>query len=374
MPLPSRERPAFEDLLEPLYGSLLDPARSDEFGKKLALAMDAHLVALQVDDGCHRHDIRKHLAGGSDANASAGDRDDATINQFFLKGSDRLIRNGFLSSTGMFASGELERTAFYRDVLVPYDVLHGVGILLHREDSGSITSLTVNRDRRRPPFGGQEDRLLKRLLPHLQNVYALQQRLQCAGHMASALDRLPTAAWNLDRDRKVLHANEPALRLLEQPHGCIRWRHQRLSPAWKADRPAFLQAVTKATRGADSSRTRLVLHDSSGQPNAICTFHPLLQGNCGSWMLPGQPAALLLLAPLAPRATASVELLRQAYGLTPAEAQLAQALLRHGSLAACRGALNKSHETLRTQLKSLFAKTGTRRQSELLLKLQELMP
>ena len=80
----------------------------------------------------------------------------------------------------------------------------------------------------------------------------------------------------------------------------------------------------------------------------------------------------MMLAPLTPRGTASIELLRQSYGLTRAEAQLAQALLRHGSLAACRQALRKSSETLRTQLKALFAKTGTRRQSELLVKLQEL--
>jgi DNA-binding CsgD family transcriptional regulator len=81
---------------------------------------------------------------------------------------------------------------------------------------------------------------------------------------------------------------------------------------------------------------------------------------------------MLTLRLLVPRARAASQILRQAFGLTPAETQLAQALLAHGSLAVCRHTLGKSHETLRSQLKALFAKTGTRNQAGLLRRLQSI--
>ena len=57
------------------------------------------------------------------------------------------------------------------------------------------------------------------------------------------------------------------------------------------------------------------------------------------------------------------------FGLTPAEAELARLLLQCGSLGACAEKLGKSHETVRTQLKALFAKTETHHQAELIRRL-----
>ena len=369
------QTPSFEDLLESLYGSILDPARAQEFGADLARAMNSRLVAVQVDDSHHRHRVRGRFPSGPDRNAppSNAEGDDAAVNQFFLKGAERMHVHGVVNGADLFARGKLERTAYYRDGLVPHDVLHGIGTILHLDgNTRGISTPAINRDMGRPPFDERDEAFLKRLMPHLQNVYALQQRLQFASHMASALDRLATAAWVLDRDGRVLQANDPALRLLEEPRRCLRQQNQRLSPAWEADRIPFLQAIADANRASESRSIRRLLRDPAGLPEATCIFHPLLHGRFDGWMLTGQPVVLMMLAPLTPRGTASIELLRQSYGLTRAEAQLAQALLRHGSLAACRQALRKSSETLRTQLKALFAKTGTRRQSELLVKLQEL--
>ncbi|HRN62300.1 MAG TPA: hypothetical protein PK743_03115 [Luteimonas sp.] len=362
-------QPSFEDLLDPLYGSLLDPARSEEFGKKLALAMNAHLVALQVDDGCHRHDISKHLAEGR-ADAPARDRDDATINQLVLKDRDRLIRDGFGSSTGMFASGELERTAFYHEVMVRYDVLHGASILLHRESSGSITSLTVNRDRHRPPFGDLEDSLLKRLLPHLRNVHALQQRLQIAWQLSHGLDHVAAGVWLLDAQGDIVHANLSAEGMLEDGNCGLGRQRNQLTAHCRADRQGLRQAILAATHGKTGQHQKVLLHARDGRFCSTCTVHPLTCGSLDGWMLSEQPAALVFVSLLASSAQVPADTLRQAFNLTSAEALLAQALLRHRSLAACRDALGKSHETLRTQLKALFAKTGTRQQSELVQLLQ----
>jgi DNA-binding CsgD family transcriptional regulator len=56
---------------------------------------------------------------------------------------------------------------------------------------------------------------------------------------------------------------------------------------------------------------------------------------------------------------------QRAYGLTPAEARLALALFEGRSLGEFAEGNRVSRETVRSQMKSIFLKTGTRRQAEL---------
>ena len=52
-------------------------------------------------------------------------------------------------------------------------------------------------------------------------------------------------------------------------------------------------------------------------------------------------------------------------GLTRAEVRVALYLIEGGAVADCARALSVSEGTVRTQLKSIFAKTGIRRQADL---------
>jgi DNA-binding CsgD family transcriptional regulator len=64
--------------------------------------------------------------------------------------------------------------------------------------------------------------------------------------------------------------------------------------------------------------------------------------------------------------------LRLIYDLTPAEARLAQAITRGDSLEEIAMSLGIKMPTARTQLASIFAKTGTRRQAKLVAILNRL--
>ena len=59
--------------------------------------------------------------------------------------------------------------------------------------------------------------------------------------------------------------------------------------------------------------------------------------------------------------------LRDRFRLTPSEARLALRLVTGESLRSAALALNVSYETARTALKVIFTKTGTHRQSELVI-------
>jgi DNA-binding CsgD family transcriptional regulator len=62
-----------------------------------------------------------------------------------------------------------------------------------------------------------------------------------------------------------------------------------------------------------------------------------------------------------------MEFLKNKFDLTPAEARLVVRLIEGESLRPCAKALGIQYETVRTYLKSVFQKTKTRRQAELVL-------
>ena len=76
--------------------------------------------------------------------------------------------------------------------------------------------------------------------------------------------------------------------------------------------------------------------------------------------------ALILIDPERPL-LANVSALERVFGLSPAEAQLAALLASGISTAEAATALGKSLATVRKQLVSIFDKTGTRGQVELVV-------
>jgi DNA-binding CsgD family transcriptional regulator len=75
--------------------------------------------------------------------------------------------------------------------------------------------------------------------------------------------------------------------------------------------------------------------------------------------------ALLTLNALGPKPGPPAAILARTFRLTPAEAKLASVIARGASPEIAAGELKISRETARNQLKSVFAKTDTHRQSEL---------
>lgn len=75
--------------------------------------------------------------------------------------------------------------------------------------------------------------------------------------------------------------------------------------------------------------------------------------------------AILTLNALGPRPGPPAAILAKTFGLTPSEAKLACIIARGAPPNVAAQELNISRETARNQLKSIFAKTDTHRQSEL---------
>jgi DNA-binding CsgD family transcriptional regulator len=80
----------------------------------------------------------------------------------------------------------------------------------------------------------------------------------------------------------------------------------------------------------------------------------------------GGPLAVVFLRDPEARPVAPLDRLRRLYGLTGAEARLVQGLLAGFTLDAIADQAGVTKETLRSQLKSVFLKTGASSQGELI--------
>jgi DNA-binding CsgD family transcriptional regulator len=75
--------------------------------------------------------------------------------------------------------------------------------------------------------------------------------------------------------------------------------------------------------------------------------------------------ALLVISDLQPKPQPQASVLAQTFGLTPAETRLASIMASGISIERAADQLGLSRATVRNQLKAVFAKTATHRQSEL---------
>jgi DNA-binding CsgD family transcriptional regulator len=84
-------------------------------------------------------------------------------------------------------------------------------------------------------------------------------------------------------------------------------------------------------------------------------------------MVPSQTVADLIM-------DESIDRLRSHFGLTPAEARLALLLVTGETLRSAAVKLSITYETARSQLKSIFNKTRTHRQAELVIVILTALP
>ncbi|MBF0436678.1 MAG: helix-turn-helix transcriptional regulator [Magnetococcales bacterium] len=107
------------------------------------------------------------------------------------------------------------------------------------------------------------------------------------------------------------------------------------------------------------------VQEGSAPLNAVVI--PMSPDNRKIGILRSSPKVILMLSTpnRSSPSAAKNRLLKNLYGLTPAEAHLAKELATGRKLDEVANEKGVSRHTVRTQLREIFAKTGTNRQSEL---------
>jgi DNA-binding CsgD family transcriptional regulator len=260
------------------------------------------------------------------------------------------------------------RSEFYNDFIRGVcDMGQPLGCILNVSEH-EVADFLIHR----PPSGAQynsgDRKLLRMLAPHLNrslHMYRELEGLHCKTRLfENAFDAHPTATFMLDAAGLVLSLNARAEALLEG--GPLTVRNGRLIVGHPPD-DARLAAALVPLRCA-MPPAALVLRGAGYAPGIRLYITPVNGGDIPMFFdvtRTARTAFLVTAVPLDPTA----ENLIAAYGLTRAEAEVALLLtrgLRAPQIAARR---ETSIDTVNTQLKQIYAKTGVDGQVALLIKL-----
>lgn len=352
-PLPTLADPTLLDL----YAGAADPLRWARALDGLCVetgACSAVAQAFSFDNGrTHVHwsmqDSRTAERNAPPSNGATNSNNPRLDPRRALRGLNRITHDEELFEPGDEARPRLQQQlatlGLGRFIGTLQDVGSGVflGLALHRavDDRRDFSAAQIGR--------------LAALAPHVGQAFVLTD------HVRGALLLDERLRAHFDRLRCGLAVCDLA--------GRVRWLNESAGALLGGAGP--LRMVASGLQGRTCSDTEILLREleiAAGDPQGVrclsfgrgtATLHAAIQAG------PQPSTVLLVLTPAETCSDIPPDALVRMFGLTPAEARLAGALVTGSSLEQYARHRGVSVGTVRVQLKQVQAKTGARRQSEL---------
>ncbi len=270
---------------------------------------------------------------------------------------------------------EFVRSEFYNDFGRPLGLRHVLGTVVPLGEAGMMP-IGLHRPDNAAPFGEAERRLVDGALPHLRRAMQLRHRLKATAGTAglAALDALPLGVLVLDATMRVLVANTAAETMAAAHGAALRLQQVRRAGGAGSCTVAVARhnvedvrfaALVRQVAKDDRAGGALGLSTEDRSQRLAALVAPLprrLAGRGGAEAGAGrvQGQALVLLRDLSPmvRTSPRADMLRDLFGLTRAEAEVAQALTGGTSTVAVAARRGLSEATVRSQVRAVLDKTG----------------
>ena len=266
----------------------------------------------------------------------------------------------------IMTSTEWEHSAYFKMFCGPQGVYHVMGADISTPDGGKLR-FRITRPKHAPNFSAQERALCGMFLPHLRRalqVHNLLDRSESLSELYSqAISRLSVATLVLDESGSVLRVNPVAQEILANADG-LKLVGGRLEATYPSDNRE-LQRLIRAAFSPDAPKTADAM--SVTRPSGLVNLGLVVESIPSlDWAEEkGKPAALVYIRDAASKSLASEVVTKQLFNLTRAETALAMELANGLSLEEAAEELNIRRNTARAHLRSIFSKTGVRRQTEL---------
>ena len=260
------------------------------------------------------------------------------------------------------------RSEFYNDWARPQGIEHGVcGNVLATSDFA--VQLLVQRTAGPGHFTREETAAINRLLPHMQKALMLQQRLskdrQQRESVLAARQQSHLPCIVLDAQLAIVHIDERVIPLLARwpelhiINGKVVVRDERLNGLLQRQ----LKGCAAVAKGEWAQAGGCVRMQDIGVPLELHLYplHAAHNGLFGD----GNPHVALYIHDPGTYYRLNERLVRESFGLSPTEIRLAEALCNGQSLDEFADRNGTTLNTVRSQAKQIFAKTGVRRQVEL---------
>jgi len=246
-------------------------------------------------------------------------------------------------------------------------LLEQLAVLLMPEDASMADALAMSSADAQSPASAMGELLTRCLVPHLERASSLHRELDNTLYerdgLEAVFDRLPLGMAVVDAQGQVRSVNR-AMQSLARASGPLRLQgHRLVSTDGERWQQALAQVLSPLNQQPDLALRLGETGPAQGPPD-VSVWLQRLQATPGAHR-DGEPMALVVAAARSSSRALSAQALTAMFGLSPAEARLAQQLALGLNLEEACNALDIRTNTAKTHLKRIFVKTGVRRQSEL---------
>ena len=354
------------EALDAVYQSATTPALWSEALRRVGAVTGTNCVSLVTKD--RRTSAGHAAAWGVD---EAGQREylDVWLGRNVLHQHTRSWRVGEVETDqDILPKHEFLRSDYYNGFLKPRD-MHAMLRVATYVDDDTVQTLALTRPRSAGEYQRADAEELRPLLRHVQRAALISRHLQETQEIVSgysaALERSSTGVILLSRRGKVIFANAVANALTAAGAG-LRLRGGHLSATQSSDDATLQRMIAGAvglSNGVENLRGGAVRIAADTGKGACTVVVGPLDGRAA--IGEHAPAALMLLSRPGAATSRPAWMLRSLYDLSAAETLVAERLMQGESPEQAAAALGIKTSTARWHLASLYRKTDTKRQAEL---------
>lgn len=346
-------------IIEQIYESLLDDEAFDALPARLADLVGARSTTLQtIVDQVPVHVATHYFSEAMGAFYAANDI--IKLDPWIPIVTGKKLLNRAADSDDHLSRRDFENSAFYNEFFRRFGDDTGVSLGAVIETRDGFVGLGLHRALTAPRFDLRERAALEAALPHLRRLAETRSRLRetegAVRDLRAVLHAQAVPVLLTDATGRIHFANAAAEEMLVSGDGL--WSHQGVLRVAGAQVQRLARALADAAGSRGSGDAILV-----ARPSARPAYRVVVAPHRGPGALPGR-AMVVIEDPVKSNA-GLVDCLRHLFRLSPAEADLAVHLAEGCSLGDVAGRRNVQASTVRSQLNSVLAKTGLRRQSEL---------
>jgi DNA-binding CsgD family transcriptional regulator len=265
---------------------------------------------------------------------------------------------------------EMVQTRFYKEWMQPQGIVGSLAVNLEKSAT-SVAALAVIRGHESGPVNGEARRRMNLIVPHVMRAASIGHLVgQHSGERAvltDTLNSLASAVFLVEATGRIVFSNRPAGEILSA--GRIVHDVGGLLRLADPEANRVLEKALRAT-GADQPRfdgigTAIVLNDERRQQRWLAHVLPLTSGARRDSGLQNSAIAAVFFRQAALSIPTPLENFSKSYKLTASETRVLLAVVDVGGVREIAEALGLSDATVKTHLRRVFEKTGTRRQAEL---------
>lgn len=272
----------------------------------------------------------------------------------------------------------LKRSRLWNEWMAPQDMYGGLGCKI-LQSGPSFWYFDVQRGRRQEHFEAEDAELLQVFVPHLVRAAEIRRKFQSAQHLTSTFSQLPFGVIVVDGHMRIAIANARAEAILRSPEGGLLSRAGHLVAVDAGSMALLQEVVAHACSMRDdmipgAGGDLLIRAKQRGAGADLGLSVGPLANRTAELPFAVRHAAIFIREISLELPAGFKEQVRTFFNLTTKEASLAASLASGMTLKEAAADAHIRINTARSYLDSIFLKTGTHQQSQLVALLKSAQP